>query len=257
MPLLLLLLLLSQEQPTLRSDVALVHVDAEVREGRRPIEGLGRESFRVTDEGKPQTILYFGHEEQPLDVVWLFDGRGEMRPDLKRVAEAAHTALSDLRAGDRIAVMAFHLTGVGCKTEVIADFTGDFAAAERSIGNQLPPQEPGSAVLGFCPIVGGLGDAARHLLGQPNANHRRTIIIVTDDKLFQSRSDVARDAIRDLWRADAVVLGVIVHSGDHELVIAPQPGSRLCRKQDRRRYPENQRRGGGASRHDASPAVTL
>jgi hypothetical protein len=73
--------------------------------------------------------------------------------------------------------------------------------------------------------MAGLAGAARHLLGQPNANHRRTIIIVTDDKLFQSRSDVARDAIRDLWTADAVVLGVIVHSGDHELVIAPYRGA--------------------------------
>ena len=69
----LLLLLLAQDQPTFRSDVALVHVDAEVRQDGHPVTDLGKESFRVTDEGKPQTILYLGHEEEPLDVVLLLD----------------------------------------------------------------------------------------------------------------------------------------------------------------------------------------
>jgi VWFA-related protein len=221
---LLLLLLLAQEQPTFRSDVELIHVDAEVREGGRPIEGLGKESFRVTDEGKPQTIVEFGHEEEPFDVIWLFDARGEMRPDVKRAAEAAHTALSDLRAGDRIAVMGFGFTASECKTDLISDFTGDFGAAERSIGNQLLQQELGSTGLGFCPTMRGLDGAAQHFLGQPNANRRRTIIIITDDKLFQSSSDAVRGAVRDLWKADAVVLGVIVHSGEHALVLAPYRG---------------------------------
>jgi len=219
MPGLLILLLLSQDQPTFRSDVGLVHVDAEVREGGRPIEGLGRESFRVTDEGKAQAILYFGHEEEPLDVVWLFDARSEMRPDVTRVAEAAHTALSDLRSGDQIATMAFGLSGGSCRTDLVLDFTGDFRAAARSLQQQLE-----STGLGFCPTMRGLDGAAQHFLSQPNANHRRTIIIVTDDKLFQSSSGAVHNAIHDLWTADAVVLGVIVHSAEHALVIAPYRG---------------------------------
>jgi hypothetical protein len=99
---LLLFLLLAQDQPKFYSDVALVHVDAEVRQDRHLIAGLARESFRVTDGGKPQTIVYFGHREETLDVVLLFDARAEMRPALKRVAEAAQMALSDLPEGDRI-----------------------------------------------------------------------------------------------------------------------------------------------------------
>jgi hypothetical protein len=83
---LLLLVLLSQNQPTFRSDVALVHVDAEVREERQIIAGLGKESFRVTDGGKPQTIVYFGHQEELLDVVLLFDARAEMRTAIEHVA---------------------------------------------------------------------------------------------------------------------------------------------------------------------------
>jgi VWFA-related protein len=214
---LLLLLLLAQDQPTFRSDVALVHVDAEVRQGGRPIEGLEKESFRVTDEGKPQTILYFGHEEEPLDVVLLFDAR--MRPDVKRVAEAAHTALSDLRKGDRIAEMAFGGTPGDCKTDLILDFTGDFEAAERSLRNQALP-EVQSKALELCSTMAGLAGAAQHFLGQPNGR-RRSIIIITDDRIFLGRSG----AIRDLWKADAVVLGVIAHGAGFAISIGPYRGA--------------------------------
>jgi hypothetical protein len=96
----LLLLLLAQDQPVFHSDVTLVHVDAEVREGGLSIAGLGKESFRVTDNGKPQTVLYFGHREVPLDILLLFDARAEMRPAIARIAEATRTALSDLNQGD-------------------------------------------------------------------------------------------------------------------------------------------------------------
>ena len=67
----LLLLLAFQEQPTFRSEVALVDVDAEVRSQGHSLDGLMKEDFRITDGGKPQDILYFGHQEEPLDVVLL------------------------------------------------------------------------------------------------------------------------------------------------------------------------------------------
>jgi len=215
---LLLLLLLAQDPITFRSDVALVHVDAEVREGGRPIEDLGKESFRVMDKGKPQTILYFGHEEEALDVLLLFDAR--LRPDVKRVAEAAHTALSDLRPGDHVAEMAFRGTPGDCKTDVILDFTGDLEAAERSIGNQVLPELESNA-LDLCSTMAGLAGAARHFLGQPNSNRRRSIIIITDDRPFLGRSD----GVRDLWKADAVVLGVIAHGAGFALSIGPYRGA--------------------------------
>ena len=218
---LLFLFLLAQSQPTFRSEVALVHVDVEVREEGRPVADLDRKSFHVTDDGKPQTIVYFGHEEEPLDVVLVFDGRREMHPDVKRVAEAAHVALSDLRQGDHIAVMAFGVTAGDCKTVLILDFTGDFEAAERSIGDQVLQSEPGPKGSGFCSIQRGLASAARRFLGQPVGNRRRAIVIITDDKGVPTRPAVVRDAIHDLWRSDVVVLGVIVHSEEVVISIGP------------------------------------
>lgn len=216
---------MAQDQPAFRSDVALVHVDVEVREDGRTVTDLTKASFRISDNGKPQTIAYFGHEEEPLDVVLVFDARREVRPDVRRVAEAAHTALSDLRRGDRIAVMAFGVTSTDCRTDLIADFTSDFEMAEKSISNQALQNEQGPQGSGFCSIQKGLDSAAR-LLSKPLSKQqdnvrRRAIIVITDDKGVPTKSDVVRGTIRDLWRADAVVLGVIVQSKEIVVTIGP------------------------------------
>jgi len=215
---LLFFLLLAQDQPAFHSDVALVHVDAEVRQHRQTVAGLGKESFRVTDNGKTQTILYLGRQEEPLDVVLLFDVSAETRPAIQRVTEATHTALGDLRQGDRIAVMASGRTPEHCEAHLIADFTGDFDSAERSIGRQAAEPDP---LCRSCEILTGIDGAAQQFLRQPNGNRRRAIIVITDDQGAGTAPGLVRNTVRDLWKADAVVLGVLVHSGNWVVSIGP------------------------------------
>ncbi|HEY4360612.1 MAG TPA: VWA domain-containing protein [Bryobacteraceae bacterium] len=200
----LFLLALFQDPATFRSDVALVRVDAEVR----PADDLKQEDFLVTDGGKRQPILFFGHQETPLDVILLFDTSASMRSVVARVAEAAHTALSELHEGDRVAVMAFDST-----TDLITDFTGDFTAAEESISKQVLTRH-----FRCCsPIQGALESAARIFQKQPSSTRRRAIVILTDDE------GTSRDpgALRQLWEADAVVLGVIVRGPGFTIQISP------------------------------------
>jgi hypothetical protein len=109
------------------------------------------------------------------------------------------------------------------------DFTDDFEAAERSIGNQVLQRALGPKGSGFCSIQKGLAGAAQYLLGQPSGHRRRAIVIVTDDKGVPSRPAVVRDAIHDLWRSDAVVFGVLVHSGEVVVSIgSPYRGARYA-----------------------------
>ena len=216
----LLLVLLAQDQPSFRSDVALVHVDAEVRQGNRLIDDLKKESFRVIDGGKLQSIVYFGHQEEPLDVILLFDTRGKMRTVVAGVAEAAHTALSEIRPGDRVGVMAFGVTAGSCRTDLIADLTSDFDSAELTISSQVLQLEFAPGTFG-CSVHSGLVAAAQSLRKLPTGNRRRAIVIVTDDKGAPTRLDVVRDTIHDLWDADAVVLCVMVNSGANVVWIGP------------------------------------
>jgi VWFA-related protein len=194
---LLLLFAFAQDSAVFRADIAQVRIDAEVRTQDGPVSDLRQEEFRVFDNGRAQPVLHFAHDEQPLDVILLFDVSSSMRPVVARVAEAAHMALGELRAGDRAAVMAF-----SSNTDLIADFTGDVPAVETTIRDQV-------LKLSFrcCThIQSALADAAKHFSRQEANPVRRAVIVVTDDD--GTKADPV--ALRELWNADAVVLGVIV-----------------------------------------------
>ena len=201
-------LLAFQEQPAFRSDVSLVHVDAEVSGQGRVIEGLRKEDFRVTDNGKPREILYLGEQEEPLDIVLLFDTSLSMRPVVERVARTSRAALAELRTSDRVAVMAF-----STHIDLIADFTDDLGAVERTIEDQVlsRPFLPNS------PIQRAVDAAARYFIHQPKSNRRRAVLVITDNQ--GSRPE--RTAVADFWEGDAVLAGLIVGDGAMRIMLGP------------------------------------
>jgi VWFA-related protein len=178
-----------------RAEVSLVHVDVEVRHDHRLIEGLTSTDFRVTDNGKAQDILYVGRQEQPLDIILLFDMSPSMRPVIQRVAETSRAALSQLRPGDRVAVMVFDNGMVG-------GFTGDFEAVERTIRSRVLSMRSGSR------IQKAVDEAARVFLREKKTDRRRAVLAITDD-LGMGREG---KALRNLWEADAVLSGLIVRA---------------------------------------------
>jgi VWFA-related protein len=195
--LLLLLLVAFQPRADFRADVNVVRVDAEVSEGARLIDGLTKEDFCVRDGGKRREIVYFGHAEEPLDVILVFDTSASMLPAVQKVADVSRAALGELRRGDRVAVMAFD-----ADTDLIGDFTGDLDRIQAVIQNEVLRRT-------FVPnsqIQPAAHDAARHFLRQPRSNRRRAALIITDNK-GSSRDE---RALPDLWEADTVLSGLIV-----------------------------------------------
>jgi len=139
-------------------------VDAEVTDGIRTLTGFRKEDFVVRDNGQPQTVLYFSQDEEPLDIILLFDISGSMRPKIEKVAAGAHTALAELRRGDRIAIMTFHL-----RSQVVAPFTDDLEAVERIINDQVL----GGKFRGATHLLAAVDDAAKYFLDQPRTQRRR------------------------------------------------------------------------------------
>jgi VWFA-related protein len=196
--LLLLVLLLALQQPSaFRAEVRIVRVDVEVRHDASSIDGLRRQDFRVKDEGKPRDILYFGQAEEPLDLILLFDTSGSMLPAIEQVATVSRVALGAMRRDDRIAVMAFD-----ADTDLVADFTTDFADVDATIRNVVLRRPP----VANTQLQPAAADAARHFLKQPRSNRRRAVLVVTDN-MGSSRDE---HASRDCWEADAVVSAVVV-----------------------------------------------
>jgi VWFA-related protein len=189
----------SQEDPVFRTEISLVKVDAEVAGKNGVIDGLHREDFVVLDGGQPQTVRYFSQEEEPLDIVLLFDISESMGPSIQKVASSARLAMSELRSGDRVAVMSFN-TGVWTE----APFTADLNA----LGTRLVQRIRQTRFAGGTYILSAVDQAAKYLLHQPAAHRRRAVLIFTDDEGYGSTSP--KVPTRDLWDADAVLSGLII-----------------------------------------------
>lgn len=188
-----------QEPPAFRSDVGLVHVDAEVTDGKRTLTGFHKEDFVVRDNGQPQKVLYFSHDEEPLDVILLFDISGSMRPKIEKVAASARTALGELRAGDRVAIMTFHRG-----SRVVAPFNDDLGAVESDINEKVVRGKFG----GGTQLLAGVDDAAKYFMEQPRTQRRRAVVILTDN--YGQRSRRSSTVIHHLWEAGALLSGLII-----------------------------------------------
>ncbi len=196
---LLILAAHAQEDPVFRTDVALVKIDAEVAGKSGIVEGLRAEDFVVLDNGQRQTVRYFSQEEEPLDIVLLFDISESMGPSIQKVASSARLAMSELRTGDRVAVMSFNT-----RVWMEAPFNPDLDALAARLVQRIRETHFGGGTY----ILSAVDEAAKYLRLQPATHRRRAVLIFTDDDGHGSTSP--KLPMRDLWDANAVLCGLII-----------------------------------------------
>ena len=117
-----------------------VRVDAQVLQDGQVITDLTAQDFVVREDGKPQPIVYFGHEKEQLSLLLLFDVSGSMRKYVEQVAAVARQALRYLRVKDRVAVMVF-----ARDAHVRLDFTDDMPAVADEIHEAASDESVGTA----------------------------------------------------------------------------------------------------------------
>jgi Ca-activated chloride channel family protein len=192
----------AQDDVVFRSGVALVHIDAEVTAADGSIlTGLTKDDFRVLDERKEQAILHFSAEDEPLDLILLFDISGSMRAVVEGVAAAAREGLRELRQGDRVSVMVFNT-----HARVVAEFTEDLDAVDRTIQDDVMGLRFGGGTF----IQAAVDDAALRFLHEKKTQRRRAVLIITDNIGMRTRREVS--VVRDFWEADAILSGLIVRN---------------------------------------------
>jgi len=196
-------ILQAQGGPTFQTSVSLVHVDAEVRMSNgRILTGLAKNDFRIFDDNQEQTVVAFSAEQQPLDVILLFDISGSMRPHVKQVAAAARQGLCELREGDRVAVMVFNTD-----TRLIDSFTDNLAAVERSVQSVLSLKFRGGTA-----IQDAAATAVRLFQRGEVRRDRRAVLVITDNNGRPSHRQTA--ITEKYWESDALLCGLI--SGHHK-----------------------------------------
>jgi VWFA-related protein len=184
---------------TFHSDVSLVRVDVQVLDrDNHAITGLHAEDFVLKEQGKVVEIRNFASENMPLDVLFLLDVSGSMRPHVQRIANAAHDAFRVLGDKDRIGIMVFDRY-----TRVRSQFRNVRDGVDREFDNLLRQER----FNGGTDITRGMLDAADYVRKNARPEARRAIVILTDDETEFEREDAA--VAHALARADAVMSALI------------------------------------------------
>lgn len=171
----------ADDTPVFRSDVSLVRVDVQVLDRTsRPVTHLQKEDFVLRENGKELPILNFASEKMPIDILFLLDVSGSMRPHVERIARAAQSALDVLGQEDRIAIMVFDR-----QTRTRLPFTVVGDRVYREFDNVLDRER----FNGGTDITRGMLDAAEYMKRNSRKEARRGIIILTDDQTEFNRDD--------------------------------------------------------------------
>jgi VWFA-related protein len=196
-------LLVRAQDPVFRSDVALVRVDAQVTDGAVGVDGLQKDDFVIKDNGVKRDILYCSQEEQALDLMLLFDISDSMFPGIRRLAASAHTALAELRQGDRVALADFNT-----QSWLMTPFNDNLQEVEESVSRVVDLRFGGGTF-----ILSAVNDAAQYFAKHGDKQRRRAILIFTDDDGQPSMSE--KKVVDRMWESDVLLCGLII----------PTPGS--------------------------------
>ena len=177
------------EGDVVRVDTQLVTVPAIVTDkSGHPIPTLRQENFAVFEDGKPQRLTNFATTEAPFEIALLLDTSGSTREELGLIRDAANAFISGLRAGDRIAVLAFNneqsTKGPVAIVDVLASLTDKRTVLRNAIANVRTSNGT--------PFYDSLTKIADEVFREPPTDQfrgRRAIVALTDGVDSSSNSD--------------------------------------------------------------------
>jgi VWFA-related protein len=193
-----------EETPVFRATTELVLADVQVVNARTgaPAAGLQARDLRVFEDGAPQEIAQFSHDEMPLSVVLLFDLTESVRGVLKHLAEGAKDALGHLKPQDDVAVLDY-----GETVRMGSGFTTDREQTVAAIGRASALKINEDAYFNEAIYQAAL------LLRSTPPSHRRAIIWFTDNYPnvpFRHPAHTEIEAIREVHEAGVTVAPILM-----------------------------------------------
>jgi VWFA-related protein len=188
------------QQPSFKAGISMVEVDAQVIGPGGVIEGLTLADFVVKENRQPVALRECVQEETPLDLVLLFDLSKIMESKRSEMILAAELAISQLREGDRVAVMSFNQ-----RASIEQAITGDLTEMKRRLRIGLDQ----AVFSGKSFVLPAAEQSADYLAGLPEPHQRRVVLMFTGDAgwgLEQNHSAAAGH----FWQAEAVLSAVVI-----------------------------------------------
>ncbi|HXZ11418.1 MAG TPA: VWA domain-containing protein [Candidatus Sulfotelmatobacter sp.] len=192
-----------KQMPTISVTTGLVHLVATVTDRRHNfITNLDRNEFKITEDGVPQEIKYFGREtDLPLRIGLLLDTSNSIRPRLEFEQDAAIDFLHSVIRRNKD--MAFLMT-FDNEPEVIQNFTGDIDLLTKAIRKQ---RAGGGTALHDAIYLAAEKLSSPALPAGPSAEVRRVLVVISDGD--DNLSDHAKsDAIDAAIRAEASIYAI-------------------------------------------------
>ena len=164
---------LAAQQPTFRASTQIVSLFATVTDAQnRLVPELTKDDFTVLDNDKPQELLVFQSEIQPITVVVMLDTSGSMTGSIALLKAAAEQFVTRLLPDDKAAVGAFN-----DKIELSASFSND----RDGLITEIRDLDFGNGTR--------LYDAINESLNQLHGiDGRRVVLVFTDGDDTESRS---------------------------------------------------------------------
>src|SRR5256885_13602925 len=157
----------------MNAELVTLHVRV-IDRNNHPINRLGKDEFKVLEDGVPQPIFSFTEEEVPVIYGLAVDTSGSLRPQFTQVLDAAKTIINSNKKGDETFLERFISSD---KIETVQDFTPSKDALMDGLDTLYI--EGGQTA-----VIDGVYLAAEHVAdykkGGDDDKRRRALIVVTD-----------------------------------------------------------------------------
>ena len=157
----------------INTELVTLHVRV-IDRNNHPINRLGKDEFKIFEDGVPQPIFAFTEEEVPVIYGLAVDTSGSLRPQFNQVIDAAKTIINSNKKGDETFLERFISSD---KIETVQDFTPSRDALLDGLDTLYI--EGGQTA-----VIDGVYLAAEHVAeyksGGDDDRRRRALIVVTD-----------------------------------------------------------------------------
>jgi VWFA-related protein len=181
-----------QQDFRLKITVDLVTVDVTVHGS--PARELTADDFVVYDNNVPQRITHFSRDRLPLAVALVLDESGSLSAYMRQLQAAARTALGSLKPEDKVVLFGFSLFPTR-----LSDLTQD----TDQIVDKLARIKPSGTTNIWDAIY-----AAAHYLRVKAPDHRRAIILISDDGQLIDWGQTGAAALQEALVADTGVYAI-------------------------------------------------
>jgi VWFA-related protein len=159
----------SDEVEVVRVDTNLVNLNVSVYNSKLKahVGTLEKEDFTITEDGRPESIVYFGRTDVPFDLVLLLDLSGSTQGKRDLIRKTTQRFIEAARPADRLAIVTFADTPT-----VVAPLTDDRAKLLQNVKNI-----DGN---GGSRVWDALEFALDQVLGPKRTDRRRAVVFMTD-----------------------------------------------------------------------------